>query len=43
MLKKKDKGFWKHVGSAASVILLHAYPVTLVLNCAGSRCLRFQD
>jgi hypothetical protein len=29
--------------SAAPVIVLHAYPVTLVLSCAASRCLRFKD
>ena len=28
---------------AALVIVLHAYPVTLVLSCAASRCLRFKD
>ena len=30
-------------GTAVSVIVLHAYPVTLVLSCAASRRLRFED
>ncbi len=28
---------------AALFNVLHAYPVTLVLSCAASRCLRFKD
>ena len=38
-----EAGHTAKKGGALAAIILHAWPVTLVLSCAASRRLRFKD